>query len=253
MSRRAIAGLVALGLFVYLFALIVNVPAARVLAWVDPPGVSVHDANGRIWAGRAGRVELAQPTAIPPLSAVTWDVIAWRLLTGALHVDVQARAATLEAEGRVGVTAGGTVVVEGLTLRGPVDGLTRQAAVPVVAGGNLLARIEHARIESGQPRAVRGRAVWSDARLEAPLQLALGDVVVEIEPVEGGQRATIEAAGGELEIAGDARLEADGRYRLDLTLTPTDELPQEVRDMLTLVARQDAAGDYVIRQEGRLR
>jgi len=124
--------------------------------------------------------------------------------------------------------------------------------LPVAAGGQLLARIEQARIEAGVPRAVRARAVWSDARLDAPLEVALGNVVVEVEPVEAGQQATVEARGGELIIDGGASIGADGSYQLELALTPTDGASQQLREMLLLVAREDGQGGYVIRQRGRL-
>ncbi len=253
MSRRAIAGLVTLGVLVYVLALVATVPAARALAWVNPPAVTLHGVGGRAWAGTADRVELDAAPQLPALTGVAWDLVAWRLLTGQLHADLEARAAGLEARGRVGVTPGRALVLRGLTLRGPVTGLARQAPFELAASGRLLARVEQARIEAGIPRAVRARAVWSDARLGSPLALALGDVIVEVEPKAGGQRARIEASGGDLAIDGTASLDADGGYRLDVTLTPAEGAGERLREMLLLVARENGDGGYVIRRSGRLR
>ena len=99
---------------------------------------------------------------------------------------------------------------------------------------------------------MRARAVWSDAQLEAPLEVALGNVVVEVEPLDGGQQATVEASGGDLAIDGGASIGDDGSYQLELTLKPTDGAGQQLREMLLLVAREDGQGGYVIRQRGRL-
>lgn len=252
MSRRAAAGLVAFGVLAYGLALVATVPAARALAWIDPPGITLHGVSGRAWAGAADRLALDAGSGLPPITAVTWDIVAWRLLTGQLHADFEARSAGLEARGRIGVTPARTLIVSGTTLRGPVAGLARQAPFPVAASGQLLARVERARIEAGTPRAVRARAVWSDANLQAPLAVALGDVVVEVEPESDGQRAVIEASGGDLAIDGTASLDADGGYRLEVTLTPGSGASERLREMLLLVAREDGDGNYVIRQSGRL-
>lgn len=253
MSRRALAALLAVGLLVGLPVLVVNLPAARVLAWVDPAAISVHGASGPVRAGRAERVVLPDSPALSPLTAVSWDLALWRLLTGALHADVRARLAGLEADGRVAVTPGRTLLVNEMNLRGPVAGLARQAAWPVAAGGSLEAHVAHARFEPGQPaRDVRARAVWHDARLLMPLRFTLGEVVIEVEPVTGGQRATIDAEGGQLAMAGSWEHQVGGRYRLDLRLELSRDAPRELRDLLILLgAREEGEGRYRLHMAGR--
>lgn len=253
MNRRALAILPVVGLLVGLPALVLNLPAARVFAWMDPAAIIVHDASGPLRAGRAERVELPDSPALSPLTAVTWDLALWRLLSGALHADVTARLADLEAEGRFAVTPGRTLVVDDLDLAGPVSGYARQAAWPVAVGGSLEAHIVHARFEPGQPaRDIRARAVWRDARVLAPLRFSLGEVVLEAEPVAGGQRATIDAEGGQLAMAGTWERDADGRYRLDVRLVLASGAPRELHDLLTLLgARREGEGRYRIRMEGR--
>lgn len=249
MKRYALAAVIALVLLAGLPALVVNLPAARVLAWVDPAGISVHGASGPLRAGRAERVELPD---VPVLTAVTWDMTLWRLATGLLHADVHAQLADVEADGQVSVTPARTLRIDDLELHGPVAGLARAAGWPVALGGNLRAHIGHARLERGQPpRDVRGRATWSNARLYAPLPLSLGEVTIDIEPAGNGHRATVNAEGGELDVDGEWELDADGRYRVDFLFTPSERAPKQVHDLLALLGAREEGGRYRIRMDGR--
>lgn len=253
MSRRAGLGLALLGAAVYTLALVATLPAAHALAWADPAGIEVDGAAGSIWAGTAERVVWRREPGLPVLTEVGWDLAAWRLLTGRLQADVRANAAGLEIDGRVGTGRDGELRLSGLALRGPVGPLLEQAPLPVAASGTLLARIERARLVAGQPRDVRGRAVWSGARLQAPLALSLGDVLLEVEPADGSQRARISAQGGELAINGNARLQADGRWQLDLNLVPSAQAGERLHKLLTLMgAREDGQGNYRLRRSGSL-
>lgn len=250
--RRWITAALVLAVLVGLPALVVNLPAARVLAWTDPAAIVVHDARGPVRAGRAERVELPDSPALSPLTAVTWDLALWRLLTGVLQADVQGRLADIEGDGKLAVTPARTLLIDDLTLRGPVAGLAQQAGWPVLLGGDLRAHIVHARLERGRPpRAVQGRAVWSDARLRAPLRLSLGEVVLEVGPTESGQRATLDAEGGELAVDGEWELDTDGRYRVDFVFTPAEDAPKELHELLALIGAREEGGRYRIRMDGR--
>lgn len=255
MPGRARVALLAVGLLVGLPALVVNLPAARVLAWLDPGAIVVHEASGPLRAGRAERVELPDSPALSPLTAVHWDLVLWRLATGVLQADVTGRLADIEAAGRVAVTPARALLVNDLNLHGPVAGYARQAAWPVVLAGDLRAHVDHARFEPGQPaREVRARAVWSDARVLVPLRFTLGEVVLVVEPVAGGQRATLDAEGGQLAMTGTWQHDADGRYRLDARVTLEPDAPRELHDLLVLLgAREEGEGRYRLRMEGRAR
>jgi len=251
MNLGRIAGLVTLGLVVYLLTLVLAAPAARVIEWVEPGGATIEGASGRIWAGHAQRVRIDGMGL--PLTDVRWDVQAWRLVTGELGSVIEAEAVGLDGRGYVGLGAGGTIRVADLTVRGPVAGLLEKLPYPVAASGSLLARLESGSVVAGVPRGLRGRAVWSEARVQAPLAIRLGEVVADIEPEGEGQVIDVRARGGEVTVDGRISLEADGRYQIEMALTPTESAGGRVRDTLTLVARPDEQGRYVVRQSGRLR
>lgn len=251
MRTRRIAGLVGFALVVYVGTLVYAAPAARVMGWLDPEGVQMDGVDGRIWAGRAQRLQIA---GVPlAFDDVSWDVTAWRVVTGEIGSEVEAVVAGLEVRGYVAAAAGRTVRIADMTLRGPVSTLIEQLPYPVAADGSLLARIEQGTVIAGRPRDFRGRAVWSDARVQAPMALVLGEVVVDFEPDGEDQSVAIRAEGGEVEIDGDLLLQPDGSYTVEMALTPTERGGERVREALSLFARPDGQGRYVIRQRGRLR
>jgi len=251
MNVRRIAGLVAVGLVVYLLTLVLAAPAARVIEWVEPEGATIEGASGRLLAGHAQRVRIDGMAV--PLTDVSWDVEAWRLLTGELGSLIEAEAAGLEGRGYVGLGPDGTIRVADLTVRGPVAGVLEQLPYPVAASGSLLARVESGSLVASVPRGLRGRAVWSDARVQAPLSIGLGEVVAEFESDGEDQLVIVRARGGEVTVDGRISLQAGGRYDIEMALTPTESAGSRVRDTLTLVARPDEQGRYVVRQSGRLR
>lgn len=251
MNRRRVIGLVGLAIIVYVGTLVSAAPAARVVDWFETGRVELRGVDGRIWAGHAEALRVA---GMPlELTDVAWDVSAWRLFTGELGSEVEAVAAGIEARGYVAVTGGRKLRVADMTLRGPVSGLVEQLPYPLAASGSLLARVEAGTLVDGLPRDFRGRAVWSEARIQAPMALALGEVVVDFEPDGEEQAVSIRAEGGEVEIDGNLRLQPDGAFTVEMALTPTERAGKQVRDTLTLLARPDGQGRYVIRQSGRMR
>lgn len=251
MNVKRTVGLLCLGLVAYAVTLLLAAPAARVIAWADPPGVTIDGAGGRVWAGHARRVEIAG--APVPLNDVRWDVTAWRLVTGELGSEVAAEVAGLEAQGYVAVAGDGSLRVADMTVRGPVSALLERLPYPVAAAGSVLARIESGSLVDGVPRNVRGRAVWSDARMQAPIAVGLGEVVAEFEPDGETQVVDVRARDGVVEIDGRITVQVDGRYDIELALKPTGQAGSRVRDTLTLLGQPDAQGRYKVRQSGRLR
>lgn len=251
MTTRRVVILVLLGVVVYLATLLLAAPAARVIGWIDPESVTVHGADGPIWSGHATRVEIdGAPVA---LDNVAWDVSGWRLLTGELGSRIEADIAGLDTRGYIAARGENHLRFADLTVRGPVSGLLQTLPFPVAAAGSLLAHVESGAVVDGVPRAVIGRAVWSDARLQAPVAVGLGEIVATFEPDGDDQGVDVRARGGDVQIDGRITVQPDGQYDIEMALTPTARAGKQIRDTLTLLARPDEEGRYVIRQRGRLR
>ena len=250
MSRRFAVLLVLLIMLGALAGLLATLPAARALAWAAPARIEAAGVTGSVWSGAAQRVAFGGPA---PVENLRWDLAAWRLLTGRLAGQADFRLAGADIDGRFSARTGGRVAVRDATIKGAAGPLAQLAPVPVLAvDGSIFGRVDEAVLEQGRARTLRGRFQWQEARLIAPVQIDLGTVRGQVEPDdEGGHTATLQASGGEVLVDGGARLEADGRYRLDLTLRPAADAPARITDTLGMLARREGE-HYVIRRSGRL-
>lgn len=243
--------LAGVGLVAFLLGLVARLPADRAVAWFAPENVELQGVRGTAWSGRAAHLDYGGPV---PVTALDWDLAAWRLVTGTTVADVELEWAGLTGRGTLARGLGGDLRVRDALVRGPVAGVARAfGGLGLQLEGDLLGRIEDAALVDGRIERLAGRAEWSDAAITAPLALELGRVRVAVEAAEGrpGQRVTISSAGGALAIDGTVDLRPDGRYRADLRLRPAADAPGGLRDTLGMIARRD--GDaFRLRRSGRL-
>jgi len=251
MTRRGWIGLGAFGVLVYLVALVATFPAARALALGDPPQIRADGVSGSVWAGSAQRVAFGGPV---PLDDLTWDLAAWRLLTGRIGGDADFHVAGAHVTGTFVASPGGHLAASGVTLKGPMASLVELAPVPILAAeGEMLAHVDEAIFDGRRPRRLQGQFQWENAALVAPVQVALGTVRGQVTPVDDGAHSfEIESSGGQVVIEGGIRLLADGRYRVDLRLTPARDAPPRIADTLGMVAQRAGNGAFVIRRSGQL-
>jgi len=248
-NRRtvALAGALLVGL---LAGVVAHLPAARVLAWIDPAGIDAAGVSGSVWSGRAQRVDFGGPA---PASDVRWDMAAWRLLTAQASGTAELELAGARIDGVFAVSPGGRLRVTDTRIEGPANALVTLAEVPALAvDGQLIARIESAAWTGQKLAGATGQFQWNDARLIAPLQLALGQVSGRLSPQgEGRHRLTLDNRGGQVSLEGTIDLSADGRYTVDLTMQPAPDAPAEVADTLNqfLPRRGDR---FVIEDQGQL-
>lgn len=250
MSRRFTVLLVILGLLGLLGGAIASFPAARAVAWGAPAHVDAAGVSGTVWAGRADRVAFGGPA---PVENLSWQLASWQLLSGRLAGEADFRLAGLAVDGRFAAMSGGRVAVRDATLEGAAAPLAELAPVPVLAvDGEVLARIEEAVLEQRRPRKLQGRFQWREARIIAPVQMELGEVRGNVTPDDsGGHVLQLDSSGGQVVLDGSVELAGDGRYRVDVSLTPAADAPARIADTLGMFARREGEA-YVIRQSGRL-
>ncbi len=250
MTRRGVLALIAIGVAAYLAALLATVPAARALTLADTE-VAAAGVDGTVWSGTAQRADFGGPR---PLTDLQWDTRLWPLLTGELAADAQFTVAGARVDGRFARQADGALVARQATIRGPAEALLQLAQAPALAlEGDVLGRIQHAAVRDGRVHRVSGQFQWNGASVVQPLSIALGTVRGQIRPVDGdAHEIELESSGGDVVAEGVVRLFADGRYEIELTMNPTREAPSHIADTLSMLARRNDNGDFVLRQSGQL-
>ena len=157
-----------LALMIYLGALLWTMP----LGWVWhvvaghltlPPGVSVHQVEGRLWRG-AVRV-----TAMGRDLRASWALqpVAWRERELPLHVTLESRASRLQGEASLRQDGGLSVVVRGQIGVMEFEDMIRQSGGALIEGDVLIDRLQLA-WRDGRVQSATGLARWPGGQVSWP-------------------------------------------------------------------------------------
>jgi hypothetical protein len=234
----------ALGIVVYLSALVANLPAARLVPVLAEQGVVLESARGTVWEGGGSRM-LVQGVEVP---APSWDLSVPALLLGRLN----ARLATGWGGARVRAGLGGDLSVREVDMVIPLETVRGVPGVRTVElGGDLVLDLAGIELSDSMPRRAEGRVLWRGASIGAQ-QYDLGGFEVVLETVNETITGRITDTGGPVEAAGAVLLEPDGRYRLDLRLAARPGAESFVENGLRLIGPQDPQGGVRLRRQGAL-
>jgi len=244
MMRRLAAGLAAL--CVLALFLLFTWPAERLQAWLLHP-LALQAPAGTLWRGEAAAL------AAGPLrfESLRWRLRPATLPLGRLSLRLATESPAVEARIAAGLTGRWWLHVSRAEL-------PAQFFRPLLERWGIEAR-GRVRVDaldaSGRgdwPDRLEGDIVWESAALAAPLDLALGDLHARLRGEGDVLLAELADQGGPLALAGSARLERDGHYRLELKLRARADAAPALRDALGLLGAPDASGDHRLTLAGQL-
>jgi general secretion pathway protein N len=230
-----------LGLFVYLFGLVAQLPAARLAPYLAEQGVVLESPRGSIWQGSATWLRL-EALEIP---APSWELSPLALLIG----QAKARLATGWGDARLRAGLGGDLELHDVDLVVPLQDIRIAGALQL--GGEVKAHLPGLEIVEGMPRRAQGRVQWRNATLGAQ-GMVLGGFGLELETVNDKISGRISDSGGPVEANGAVILEPDGRYQLDLRLAARPGADAAIENGLRLLGTAEPGGGVRLRRKGRL-
>lgn len=231
---RSILGWGLLGLVLYLFFLIIALPAQRAAAWT---GLPLSEVRGSLWQGTA-----TLHAGSEVIRDVRWSVHPVWPWQGVLGAGIEAGHQGWQAAGDLRLGWSGTLRLNAATLSGSLDSplLARHIPLPITGQARLyipgadwrggLAKAEGVVLEVFRPRVMLGEP------------LALGDLAAEIEVKDGRVDGRLHDKGGPLELAG--RLQGDGRAGLafEATLKARPDAPPALAQNLGLLPPAPGGG-----------
>jgi general secretion pathway protein N len=227
--------LLAAGLAAYVLFLVLTLPAARALPYLEQslPDVQVQGVSGTLWSGQAASLRIAGL----PFEAVTWRWQPLGLFKGAVEFAVEAGLGGQPVAARVGSGL--------LAGRYASDIVARLSASDVLYwSGMTMARLDGRfdilidRVEgigSGLPAAA-GTVGWTPAKVLEPMDLDLGEVRLETRIEDGRTFGNLVASGGALAFTGELTANPDGNYRIVGEARKKAALPQAVDSFLASFA-----------------
>lgn len=244
-----------IGLLLYLVFLIATVPAHVITGWLPlPKTVALQQPSGTLWQGQARHLQLDSVT----LDTVEWQLSPWSLLTGTVSLNTrfgQTGVSDLVGQGRVQY-AWGKVSAENLVVELPAQLVLNQSGMrlPFTADGDV--RLVVDQFVQGAPwcEQLNGTLDWSGARVTGRLlsePLVLGLLQSQLSCDQGELVLSMDDSESPLGLKGSVRLQDQMRYQLSTLVRPDASLPNDVREGVTLFAKQTTEG-YLLEMDGRL-
>jgi general secretion pathway protein N len=240
---------VLLGVVAYLLFLVGTAPAARILPFANLEGVQFSGVDGSIWFGSADTV-----TAPPlQLQQVQWRFHPLSLITGRAEATVVALLLGKPLSARLGTSLFGSRYLADVNATVVAAELTRWLRLQgqVSVAGDLAVDLDSVQWPEGEIPQITGKADWTTAQVDAPLELSLGTVQLDVEAEDGVTRGKLSSSGGALRVDADVELAPDGVYRMDARIQQTGEVPEAVVQFLSTLA-EFRDGTYLLEWEDRL-
>jgi len=240
------------GVISYLFFLLALAPASLVQHWLPAAsGLRVSGLQGTLWAGQAASVQIQQHR----LTAVNWSFNAWKLFSGQLAAEVEARYRDSTIRTGLGLTATGALILE--NTRAQLDAATvgELAQIPIAQlDGAIDIRLDQAELARGAAPAASGMILWQQASITVAESVSLGEVEIRMqESSDAPLLAVISNQGGDIRLDGEVSVEHNGDYRLQLNMKPSATSSDNIRNSLKMFARPQNDGSYQVDNQGNLK
>ena len=235
----------------YLSFLLAMFPAQPVVSLInDNTTATISGVSGSIWDGHARTIDVEGIR----LEDTSWNMKAWKLLLGQAALDIETHLDDETISGEAGASITGSVFSNSLTARVSAETVMQYANIPMAQlSGMFDIAVNHASWSRGELPEVDGRLVWKDAGVTVAETASLGDVTIVITPQDDSLRADINNEGGDIELQGDASLDAQAEYQANLRFKPTGSASQNLRRSLGLFAVPQGDGTFLLNNSGSLK
>jgi len=233
--------IILIGLVLYLFSLLWNLPASFVWERIKgqlPAQVELYGLTGTLWSGRVNRIEADGIDQ----GSLSWS---WRpsgLLSAAIELDLiwMPRKGDVRATVQVGMS---NLTLE--NVRGRLDAAAMASVnkAPFLLEGAWLLDVPVLALEDMQHvTQAEGRLVWESAAGGLPTALPLGNLVADLDDDEGWLQFTLSDQGGPLGLQGSARWRPGQAMALDTRLQARATAEAGLVGGLTLLGKPGADG-----------
>jgi len=228
-------------LAVFIISLIVLAPARLIYRFLpENSPLQLSNLSGSIWRGNAQQVIYQNQN----LGNLDWRLKPTAVLTAKRGSHFTLRHPDYLAEGTLKAGSDNLLILNDTTVRIRADRLPLEGiASAVKANGVVNADIESLTLRDQKIDQIQARIHWKDASISAPVELELGEVIVDAEGENGNINALIKSStSSQLDIDGKVALDPAMQYRADIKIKSKPDTPEEVTNILPLLGQKDSDG-----------
>jgi hypothetical protein len=238
------------GTLVFLGVLALYLPASWFSSML-PPQVRCTELGGSIWQGEC----LGLSYQNGALGDATWNLSAFKAITGRLSGDVDLRGTLINARADLDLSFSGIGELRNVSARFPLD----PALSPQFSRdqrGNLVAELERLELAAGGvPGLIQGKLELHDYRMLSPQPMALGSYALTFDGVaqaNGASLGKLKDLGGPFIVDGTFTLTPPNAYAVVGFITGRTADAERIVRQITFGVQPDASGRSEFRFEGTL-
>lgn len=224
----------------YLFFLIINLPASIIVSNINLPNNAVLTSiSGTVWSGKVEQLKISNIE----VGSVSWKLSPLNLIIGELAADISIvnRKQYLNAE--VNISLSGKIKLE--ETRFSID-LTSLApltyGMPFAYAGKASGYFPVSFFHKNNFVGVNGKLSLSSIEMISPQNQYFGDFIVDFRAEkEGATSGKIKDSGGALSIDGQLALKKNGQLNTSVKLSAR-ETGGSLEKMLSFLGRKDTSG-----------
>ena len=240
----------AAGVVAYVLVLIATFPAHKAGQFIEHQvdELDLRSVSGTWFSGQAQQL-VYQGLDLGP---VNWRFRPQAMLLGRFEYRLVFGHKANAGQANLGLSMAGNIQVSELELVVQPDRLINHySPIAIGTSGAISLDIEVLEFDDHFPHRINGQAVWADAGVVDPLELALGQLTLLLENDAGDLFGTI---GNEADfgISGELRLGASGRYGINVAIRPEPDTSEETLEVLKNIAQQQPDGNFLWRADGQL-
>ena len=224
----------------YLFFLIINIPANFLLANLNlPKNVSINSVSGTVWSGKIGQLQVSSIN----FGRVSWNLSPLNLLVGELSADIAIINDEQFINSKVNVSSSGKVELEETRFSIDLSTLAPLTyGMPFAYSGKASGYFPVSFFLKNNFVGINGKLSLANIKMISPQEQTFGDFVVDFRAEnEGATSGKIKDMGGVLDVAGLLDLNKKGLFNLSAKLA-VRESDAALEQMLSFLGTKDASG-----------
>ena len=238
------------GFLTYLVLLVANIPAQQIWQFIPQQNkarLQMGHLQGTLWSGQADNLKINKLS----LGKFDWDLNLLPLFIGQLDLDTKIRGPLGTLQSNIAISTDGSLQASELSGRVPAESLNPYT-LPATLQGKLDLNIQSLLFQLNQQLQLEGEIIWRKASITMLQTIELGKVRLLAKADGNGSTVYITNEKSALGIEGTIKLDAKGRYNLNLALLNRDSSRKDIRSLLQMLGKADAAGKVYLRRQGQL-
>ena len=226
--------------FLYLFFLLINIPANLVLSTFKlPNNISLSSITGTIWSGKVNRFKYSGID----LGSMSWELHPLSLIIGNLSADISIINNKQYINTEISLSSSGKLDLEETRFRIDLSSLQPLTyGMPFSYSGNASGYFPTSFFHKNQFIGINGKLSLSAIEMITPQRQLFGDFVVEFQAEkEGASSGKIKDVAGELSVNGKLMMKKNGQLNVSAKLSARKK-DSPLEKVLSFLGSKDASG-----------